>query len=221
MDLKFDNSMIGKLYLENSKNGIPAFRIISGYDYLSSKYISKYIPFIFDSYSLVEIDEKLYLYSLEDAIDLFDKNIKNYTEKLNKIKDIFNSLNIINFSYNRYLEFSYLFNRYIEISNQSKIMGELLSNAKKQSESKEIKLYSYEFNKTQKALRKINRRLNHFFGNDVDLIKKLIWENPYCKTLTEMMNKFENRINRIESEKSRFTSSYNAIKKTMNENTEV
>ena len=172
----FDSNNIGKLILYKTTNvnlftEVPDFCFIIGYDYLNDTYLCSDMKEKYEHIGRVSTDAKIY--SLEDALVYVDDMIelakirravlvKPYTEVALLSKHISQP--------NYQNEIKHLANAYYESKKQIDILE---SYADTNNESYK-KLYEHELAATRKAVRRLDKRFNYFFGIYAGLLKKCI-----------------------------------------------
>lgn len=185
---------IGKFVLSSDVSYIfrrSLFYSVTGYDFCKKKYL------VFDGYTyhaLTNTDIKFYSY--EEAINYIkttiDKNIM-LSSLLQKTYDSFraekdNSKN----------ELKHLSSAYSESIKQKKFL---------ETYAKQFKGYEYELKKTEKAIRRLNKRFYHYFGENAEEIQKMITTYGNIHQILELIKKISSendKLNKLEKEMQLF-----------------
>ena len=156
-----------------SNDGMKEFGVIVGYDLVLGAYVVKNLNSNFDSYSAYRLnnDQEIKTYSISEITQIIEKSIQeennnkaiialSFTEKLGR--ELYN---------NEKNEVEKLFRSYIEIIKQIEIYSQYANytNIKDDAE-----FYKHHLTKSQKALRRIDKRFFYYFGKRGSSLQKLL-----------------------------------------------
>lgn len=170
----FDKNAIGKfVILPTTKydDGITVVAVIMGYDFMENSYIARCLKGPYLRYDKVACTEDLVLYDIASINDILDRGIEDekyyksvlncsFDEKLNR--DLYE---------NEKQETEKLFNIYREILRQISIYEDYLRCTRRDYE---IALYTHHLKKSQRALRRINKRFFYYFGENGVAIQRVL-----------------------------------------------
>ena len=179
--MSFDIKNIGKfIEMKSVRYSTFPFQLVMGYDFIRNNYIVgeiDFIPSLYSAASSILSKEKIVFYSLEEVLKLIDDRIEIENKKLSKLNEIVNFDKISSMQENYRNECESIFNAYRESYKQVEILKGLIKSTADEKNSKINKIYKHELSKTQKALRRLDKRYHFFFGDKADNVKTIVIEN--------------------------------------------
>lgn len=212
MEFNIDN--IGKFveFTPHRYSTSHPFKIIMGYDFIRNVYIAGEIDIIPSLYAAVKpLSKDVVFYSLDEALSLIDEKINNENEKISKLEKIVNFDKISQMKENHQNEFISIFNAYREICGQINILKKLISHTSNPRDSKINKLYRHELSKTEKALRRINKRYHFFFGDNAATVQETVLKNDFYSNPYTTRKQILSAIKKYEDEKMQLRKTYERI----------
>ena len=165
--MSFDIKNIGKfIEMKSVRYSTFPFQLVMGYDFIRNNYIVgeiDFIPSLYSAASSILSKEKIVFYSLEEVLKLIDDRIEIENKKLSKLNEIVNFNKISSMQENYRNECESIFNAYRESYKQVEILKGLIKSTADEKNSKINKIYKHELSKTQKALRRLDKRYHFFF----------------------------------------------------------
>lgn len=207
--MEFNVNNIGKLAIRNYSNKprtpfsrAPIFEFIVAYDYLAEKYLTVDLSVWVHAYS--QVNPKSPLYTLEEALQCLDEHkamMEQEKEKLiqraffyDQVRKNLQQTSKVNYQN----EMLHLSNAYHEALRQKRDLTMYLSGTNSEGY---VKMYTQELRRTEKALRRLDKRFNFYFGDNAEYVKECIREIGPYNTMQSGIKVLNDNMKRVDQQK--------------------
>ena len=207
--MEFEINNIGKLVMKyyhknreiNPFNPPPTFEFIVGYDYLNNAYLTIDFTWWTGNYSKIHNESPFYtveeaLHLLDERKTLIEKTKEDLIEKAffyDKVRENLKQTNKTNYQN----EMLHLSNAYYESLRQKHDLEMYISGSSEEYQ----KMYARELASTEKAIRRLEKRFNFFFGDQAEYVKECIRAAGPHNTMKRSIKILQDNVEKIEKQK--------------------
>lgn len=179
---------IGKFCLSHSlfEKG-DFFYLITGIDYIENAYIVRKIKDfhnIYTAYTLEQIEKEFMIFTYFEAIELINKEVNKYKTIYDRLNSFMVKVEQKEFHQNELNELNRIFRAYSESIRQ-------LSLLKIYSEKWSYDLhYAFEYQKTKKAVHRLEKRFFYYFGDDAMVVENIVKERLSVDSIVDVLYYF-------------------------------